>query len=170
MQAPVFSEVSLLRTDPIRHVGFSSGRNELHRTTCGYTSAMRRCSRRWLLWLAVASLLVGLLGAAVLSILFGLSHRDRVTMSHIGRLKLGMDESKVRRILGEERTRIPCADEPRWQQVEPSWSAEEWKGKCIVFRALFDSDQRLRDWSARLTPGKFEWTDRVANWIDWMGF
>lgn len=126
--------------------------------------------RRWRLWSAVALLLVGLLGTAVLYISFGLSHRDRVTMSHIGKLKLGMEESKVRRILGEERTRIPCADEPRWKQVDSSWSAEEWKGKGIEIRILFDSDGRLRDWTARVTGGKFEWTDRVVNWMDWVGF
>jgi hypothetical protein len=132
--------------------------------------AMRPPSRRWLQWSILASLLVGLLGAGVLSIAFGLSHRDRVTLPHIGRLKLGMREAEVRRILGETLTVIPCADEPRWQQVDSSWSAEEWKGKTIVFRALFDSHRRLRDWSAGLTQGKFEWTDRVVNWIDWMGF
>jgi hypothetical protein len=85
-------------------------------------------------------LLVGLLSLAALAISFGLSHRDRVTMSRIGRLKLGMDASTVRRILGEERTRIPCADETRWQQVSGSWSAEEWRGKCLKIRSLVDSD------------------------------
>jgi hypothetical protein len=68
---------------------------------------------------------LGLLSAAVLSIAFGISHRDRVTLPHIGRLKLGMKEAEVRRILGETPTVIPCADEPRWQDVESSWSAEE---------------------------------------------
>jgi hypothetical protein len=125
--------------------------------------------RRWLLWSAVALLLMGLLGA-VLSISFGLSHRDRVTTSRIGRLQVGMKEAEVRRILGEIPTVIPCADEPRWQQADSSWSAEEWKGKTIALRALFDADGRLREWSARLTQGNFEWTDRVANWIDWLGF
>src|SRR2546422_10894626 len=66
-----------------------------------YTAAMRLSFRRWWLWSAVALLLVGLLSATVLYISFGLSHRDRVTMSHIGRLKLGMKEAEVRRILGE---------------------------------------------------------------------
>jgi hypothetical protein len=131
---------------------------------------MRPSLRRWLLWLAVALLVVGLLGGSVLYISFGLSHRDRVTMSHIGKLKLGMEESTVRQILGEERTAVPCADDPRWQQVDPSWSAEEWQGKCIKIRILFDSDGRLRDWTARVTGGKFEWTDRVVNWLDWVGF
>jgi hypothetical protein len=130
---------------------------------------MRPPSRRWLLWSAVALLLAGLLGAAVLSIAFGISHRDRVTMIDIRRLKLGMDESSVRRILGEERTPISCAEVTSWE-VDPSWSAEEWKGQCITFRALFDSDRRLRAWSAaRLTPGKSEWTDRVVDWLDWLG-
>jgi hypothetical protein len=117
-----------------------------------------------------ALLLVGLLTAAVFSISFGLSHRDRVTMSHLGRLKLGMPESSVRRILGDEPALFPCADEPRWQQAAPAWSAEEWEGKCMKIRILFDGEGQLRDWTAQVTGGKFEWTDRVVNWIDWMGF
>ena len=115
-------------------------------------------------------LLLGLLGAAVLYISFALSHRDRATMGHLGKLKLGMEKSQVRQILGEERTPIPCADVQRWTQADPSWSAEEWKGKCLNIKILFDSDGRLRDWTAGVTEGKFEWTDRVVNWLDWMGF
>jgi hypothetical protein len=126
--------------------------------------------RRWWLWSAGALLLVGLLAAAVLYVSFGLAHRDRVTMGHLARLKLGMKESEVRRILGENPTRIPCSTEARSQQVEPSWLAEEWKGKYQNFRALFDSDGRLCDWMALINGGKFEWTDRVVNWIDSMGF
>src|SRR5262249_36718088 len=100
---------------------------------------MRLSTRRRWLWSVAALLLVGLLIAVVFSISFGFSHRDRVTMSHIGRLKLGMPESKVRRILGDACPVFPCADEPRWQQVEPSWSAEEWEGKCMKIRILFDA-------------------------------
>jgi hypothetical protein len=81
-----------------------------------------------------------------------------------------MDESKVRRILGEDATRIPCVEEPRWKQVDPSWFAEEWKGKYQDIRILFDSDGRLRDWTARVNGGKFEWTDRVVESLDWAGF
>ena len=117
----------------------------------------------------MALLLAGLLGAAVCYISFGLSHRDRVTMSHIGRLKVGMKESEVRRILGEEPTLILCADDSRWKQVDSSWSGEEWQGKCLRVRVLFDANGRLRDWTAFITDGKFEWTDRVVNWMDWMG-
>ena len=135
-----------------------------------YTAAMRRSFGRWWLWSAVALLLVGLLSATALYISFGLSHRDRVTMSHIGRLKLGMKESEVRRILGEEPAPIPCSNDSRWKQVDPSWSAEEWQGKCLGVRVLFDSNGGLRDWTAVITDGKFEWTDRVVNWLDWMGF
>jgi hypothetical protein len=131
---------------------------------------MRRSTRRWLLWSAVAFPLLGSLSAAALSISFGLSHRDRVTMSHLGRLKLGMKESEVTHILGEMRTPFPCADEPGWDQVDPSWSAEEWKGKYLKIRILFDSDGRLRYWIAGVTGEKFEWTDRLVNWIDWLGF
>jgi hypothetical protein len=131
---------------------------------------MRPSFRRWWLWSAVALLLVGLLSAAVFYISFGLSHRDRVTLSHIGRLKLGMKESEVRRILGEEPALIPCPNESRWKQVDASWSAEEWKGKCIGVRILFDSNGRLRDWTAFITDGKVEWTDRVVNCLDRMGF
>jgi hypothetical protein len=128
---------------------------------------MRLPSRRWWLWSAVAFLLAGLLSTALFSISFGLSNRDRVTMSHIGRLKLGMQQSEVRRILGDNSTPIPCAD--GWKEADPSWSASEWKGKCLGVRILFDSNGRLRDWTAFITDGKFEWTDRVVNWMDWMG-
>jgi hypothetical protein len=130
---------------------------------------MRLSFHRWWLWSAVALLLVSLLGAAVLYISFGLSHRDRVSMSHIGRLKLGMEEPDVRRILGEAPNLLSCSDEPRWKKLDPSWSAEEWSGKCIRIRILFNSDGRLCDWTAFAT-GQFEWTDRVVNWMDWMGF
>jgi hypothetical protein len=129
---------------------------------------MRLSFRRWWFWSAAALLLVS---AAVLYISFGLSHRDRVTMGHVGKLKLGMKESEVRRILGEEPALIPCSNESRWKQVDPSWSAQEWNGKCMGIRILFDSNGRLCDWTAFIIPdGKFEWTDRVVNWIDWMGF
>ena len=131
---------------------------------------MRLSFRRWWLRSAVALLLAGLFSAAVCYISFGLSHRDRVTMSHIGRLKLGMKESEARRILGAEPTLIPRSNESRWKQVDPSWSAEEWKGKNLGVRVLFDSNGRLRDCTAFVTDGKFEWTDRVLNWMDWMGF
>jgi hypothetical protein len=128
---------------------------------------MRFSVRRWWLWSAVALLLVS---AAIFYISFGLSHRDRVTMGHVGKLKLGMKESEVRRILGEEPNLIPCSNESRWKQVDASWSAEEWNGKCMGIRILFDSNGRLRDWTAFIIPdGKFEWTDRVVNWMDWMG-
>src|SRR5262249_9418958 len=68
---------------------------------------MRLFVRRWWLWSAVALLL---LSAAVLYVSFRLSHRDRrVTMDHLGKLKLGMHESNVREILGSDVIRIPCA-------------------------------------------------------------
>jgi len=131
---------------------------------------MRLSIRRWRLWSAVLLILVSLLTAAVLYISFGLSHRDRVTMGHLGKLKLGMEKSQVRQILGEEATPILCTEEPRWSHVDPAWSAEEWKGKINEIRILFDSDGRLRDWTAHVTGKKFEWTDRVVNWLDWAGF
>src|SRR5262249_43208997 len=98
-----------------------------------YTTAMRRASRRWWLWSAVA-----VLPTAFCSISFCLPPRDRVTMGHLGKLKLGMEESQVRRILGQEPTPIPCADTPPWKQVDPSWSAQEWTGKYMRIRILFD--------------------------------
>jgi hypothetical protein len=131
---------------------------------------MRRYLGRWWFWSAVTLLLLGLLGGAALYIGFGLSNRDRVTMSHIGRLKLGMDEVQVRRILGEEPIVILCSNETRWKRVDPSWSAKEWQGKSIAISILFDSDGRLRDWTAHVTSGKLDWTDRVVNWLDWVGF
>jgi hypothetical protein len=130
---------------------------------------MRILSRRWWFGSAVALLLAGLLTAAGLYISFGLSHRDRVTMSHLAKLKLGMLESDVRQILGEDPAQISCARESRWNQVDPSWSAEEWKGRSMEVRILFDGNGRMRDWTATAT-GKFDWRDRVLNWIDWIGF
>jgi hypothetical protein len=93
--------------------------------------------------LAVALLLAGLLSAAVFYVAFGLAHRDRVTMSHLGRLKLGMQESEVRRILGQEPTVIPSSDEARWKQVDPSARGpfrhaenplyERWDSRSVLF-------------------------------------
>jgi hypothetical protein len=119
--------------------------------------------------LSAGTLLLALFSAALVCTVIALSQRDRVTMSNIARLKTGARESEVRKILKGEARQIPCADESRWQGADPGWFAEEWKGRSIELRLLFDSDGRLRDWTASAT-GRFELTDRISNWIDWLGF
>jgi hypothetical protein len=106
--------------------------------------------------------------AAAVYLSWSLSHRQRVTDGNLAKLKLGMNEADVRKILGDERVRIPRASETRWQQAEASWYAEEWKGRTVEIRILFDSEDQLRDWTATAT-GKFEFSDRLLKWLNWLG-
>jgi hypothetical protein len=127
---------------------------------------MRLSCRRWWLWSAVT--LVMLIAAAVY-LSWSLSHRERVTDGNLAKLKLGMRESEVRKILGDEGVRIPCASETRWRRAaNASWYAEEWKGRTVEIRILFDSEDQLRDWTATAT-GKFEFSDRLLKWLNWLG-
>jgi hypothetical protein len=94
---------------------------------------------------------------------YALSHRDRLTMNNLARLKPGMREVDVRRLLGEP-SPIRWADEPRWQLDAP-WSAEEWNGRTMSIRVLFNPEGRLSDWTATATGEPLRWHDRLVGWL-----
>jgi hypothetical protein len=87
-------------------------------------------------------------------------------MNQVAKLKLGMEKSEVKSLLGEPKP-IPLSVEPRWSGKE-RYSAQEWNGKSIGIRILFDADGRLCDWTAFITGTRGpELPDRL---LDWIGF